>query len=59
MATKSFLKTIHIKNKKDCTALVNAMEHAEQKGNVPVTFSRSYHEATKEEVQKMFSESSV
>jgi hypothetical protein len=54
MATKSFLKTIHIKNKKDCHALVNALEHAKDKSAVSVSFHRSYHVASKEEVSNLF-----
>lgn len=54
MATKSFLKNITIKNKKECNALVKALESASEKKQQEVTFSRSYSVATREDVRKMF-----
>lgn len=54
MATKSFLKNITIKNKKECNALVKALESASEKNQQEVTFSRSYSVATREDVRKMF-----
>lgn len=54
MATKSFLKTINIKNKKECTSLVHAMEYAQKKSAVVVKFNRSYHYADPSEIDKIF-----
>lgn len=54
MATKSILKTIHIKDRKSAVALVNALENAHGKAEKEVTMSRSYSEASKEDIQKMF-----
>lgn len=54
MATKSFLKNVTIKNKTQSRNLVNALEHAQDKKRLDVTFSRSYKVATKDEVRKMF-----
>lgn len=56
MATKSFLKDITIKNKRDCKKLLNAMEQAHNFKGQEVTFSRTYSVATAEEVRKMFGE---
>ena len=54
MATKSFLKNVTIKNKKDCSKLLHALESAQKQKSVPVEFSRSYSLATKEEIDKIF-----
>ena len=54
MATKSILKTIHIKKKRPALALVRALEHASGKSEKDVVFSKSYSEAFKSEIQKMF-----
>ena len=54
MATKSFLKTINIKNKKACIAPVNAMENAQNKQSTEVKYDRSYHVASLAEVAKIF-----
>lgn len=56
MATKSFLKDITIKNKKDCKKLLDAMEQAHNVKGQNVEFSRTYSVATPEEVRKMFGE---
>ena len=53
MATKSILKTIHIKKKRPALALVRALEHASGKSEKDVVFSKSYSEASKSEIQKM------
>lgn len=55
MATKSFQKNVTIRNKKDCIALVNALEHANKKGSTPFEFSRTIKFATREDVAKLFS----
>ena len=54
MATKSFLKTINIKNEKGCQSLVNALENAKKKISSDVSFDRSYHVASKDETFKIF-----
>lgn len=54
MSTKSILKTIHIKKKKPALALVRALEHANGKAEKEVFMSRSYSEASRAEIQKMF-----
>ena len=56
MATKSILKTIHIKRRKSASALINALEHAEGKSEKDVQFQRSYSTASREEIKKMFGE---
>ena len=54
MATKSILKTIHIKDRRSIQALVRALEHAQGKSAQPVKFQRSVSEASREEIKKMF-----
>ena len=54
MATKSFLKNVTIKKKKDCSKLLHALESAQKPKIVPVKFSRSYSFASKDEVDKIF-----
>ena len=54
MATKSFLKNITIKNKRECNNLVKALENAANKHQPKITFSKSYSVATREDVRKMF-----
>ena len=39
MATKSFLKNVTIKKKKDCSKLLHALESAQKQKSVPVEFS--------------------
>lgn len=53
MATKSFLKNVTIKKKKDCSKLLHALESAQKQKSVPVEFSRSYSLATKDEIDKI------
>ncbi len=54
MATKSILKTIHIKGNKSTLAFVNAYERAKRKQSVPVEMHRSYSDASAEEIRAMF-----
>lgn len=54
MATKSFLKDVTIKNRKEAVQLVNALEHAHKKRSDVVDFKRSYADASDEDVRKMF-----
>ncbi len=56
MATKSILKTIHIKNKKSALALVNALENACGKQEKKVAMSRPHSDASREEIRQMFGE---
>ena len=56
MATKSILKTIHIKNQKSALALVNALENANGKAKKRVSMTRSYSDASREEIKKIFGE---
>ena len=57
MATKSILKTIHIKKSRSVASLVDALEHAKGKQAKEVTMSRTYSTASREEIKKMFGES--
>ena len=54
MATKSILKTIHIKKRRSALALVRALENARGKSEQPVAMSRSYSEASRSDIKKMF-----
>ena len=54
MATKSILKTIHIKQKKTALRLVQALENAKGKGEKDVIMTRGYSEASRDEIGKMF-----
>lgn len=54
MATKSILKTIHIKDQRAATALANALENARGKSEKVVTFQRAPSEASREDIRKMF-----
>lgn len=52
MATKSILKQVTIRNKKQCVMLVNALEHAESKHSQVVEVPRA-HFVRKEDISKM------
>lgn len=54
MATKSILKTIHIKEKGPATALVGALVSAKGKSEKDVPMKRTCSEASKSEIRKMF-----
>jgi prolyl-tRNA editing enzyme YbaK/EbsC (Cys-tRNA(Pro) deacylase) len=54
LATKSVLKTIHIKSRRSALALVNAVENASKKRSKEVIMRRSHSTASAEEVKKMF-----
>ena len=54
MATKSVLKTVDIKTRTSALALVNALENAKGKSSQPVTNSRTFSDASREEIKKMF-----
>lgn len=56
MATKSVLKSIHIKDRKSALRLVSAMERAEEKKQQAkkVEISRVCKDASREEIRKLF-----
>lgn len=54
MATKSILKTIHIKEPGAALALVRALENAKGKAEKEVVFYRAPVEASRSDIQKMF-----
>ena len=56
MATKSILKSINIKDRKSARSLVNALENASGKHAKDVVRSRSFSDASREDIRKMFGE---
>ncbi len=54
MATKSILKTIHIKNRRSANALAQALENANKKKAKVVVMTRTYSNASREEIRKIF-----
>lgn len=54
VATKSVLKSIHIKDKKAAVRLVCAMENAAKKKSQDVGQTRMFSDASREEIRKMF-----
>ena len=54
MATKSVLKTIDIKTRTSAIAFVNALENAKGKHAQPVVAHRTFSDASKAEIRKMF-----
>lgn len=54
MATKSVLKSVDIKTRESALALVNALENAKGKHAQPVTKTRTFSDASREEIRKMF-----
>lgn len=54
MATKSVLKTVDVKNRNSALALVNALENAKGKHAQHVFKVRTFSDASKEEIRKMF-----
>lgn len=56
MATKSVLKNIDIKTPSAACSLVNAMESAKGKYAQPVVNNRSFSDASRDEIRKMFGE---
>lgn len=54
MATKSVLKNVDIKTRASALALVSALENAKGKSSQPVVQNRTFTDADKEEIQKMF-----
>lgn len=56
MATKSVLKSVNIKNRSSALALVRALENAHGKKAQEVAYSRTFSDASRDEIKKMFGE---
>lgn len=54
MATKSVLKNVDIKTRQSALALVNALENAKGKHAQHVVKTRTFSDASREEIRKMF-----
>ena len=54
MATKSVLKNIDVKTRETALALVNALENASGKHAQQVEKKRTFSDASREEIRKMF-----
>ena len=54
MATKSILKTIHIKQRKPALSFIRALENASGKAKKDIVMSRGYSDASRAEIAKMF-----
>lgn len=54
MATKSVLKNIDVKTLPAARALTNALENAKGKYSQPVINNRSFSDANRAEIRKMF-----
>ena len=54
MATKSILKTIHIKKRESIYSLVQALKNAKRKPEKDVILSQSYSDASRKDIRKMF-----
>lgn len=54
MATKSVLKNVDIKTRNSALALVNALENAKGKHTHFIKSNRTFSDANKEEIRKMF-----
>lgn len=57
MATKSILKNIDIKTPSAARSLVSALENAKGKCAKPVVNNRTFSDASREEIRKMFGDS--
>lgn len=55
METETIFKNIEIKSKKECKALIRAMEAAMKKPSKEVHLSKPYKELTGEELRKFLS----
>ena len=53
MATKSILKTVVIKNKKDASKFVNALENASDKKEKEVVIKQNVMDVRKEDIKKV------
>lgn len=56
MATKSVLKSIHIRDRRRAASLVRALENAKGKAAAHVVKSRTFSDADRSEIRKMFGE---
>ena len=54
MATKSILKTIHMKERQNAQGLTAALENAAGKAAKEVTLKRTASDASRDEICKMF-----
>lgn len=54
MATKSVLKSIHIRDKTAAKRLVSALENASGKTSKQIASTRMFSDANREEIHKMF-----
>ena len=54
MATKSVLKNVDVKTREAALALVNALENASGKHAQQVEKQRTFSDASREEIRKMF-----
>lgn len=54
MATKSVLKNIDLKTRRSANALVSALENAKGKSEQIVVKQRTFSDASREEIRKMF-----
>ena len=54
MATKSVLKNVDVKTRNSALALVNALENAKGKHAQHIKKTRSFSDASREEIRKMF-----
>lgn len=57
MATKSVLKSIHVKDRRQATNLVRALESAKGKAATSVIKNRSFSDVDRSEIRRMFGES--
>ena len=55
MTTKSFLKNVTIKGKKNCEVFVDALEHASQKSSKEIVAPK-LHIADTNDIRKMFAD---
>lgn len=56
MATKSILKEIDVRDKKFANNLINALEHAANKGSIEVRLTKPVSEVKREQIKKLFGE---
>lgn len=54
MATKSILKDVTIRNVRDAKNFIRAMENASGKKSQTVLYSKTYSEASREDIKKIF-----
>ncbi len=54
MATKSILKEVNVRNKVLGRKLVNALEHAKNKGCITVELTKPVNEIRREQIKEIF-----